>query len=76
MITKIKNRSFDRRNYPFTVESSHSEMITSRQQRILTDLILTNMFEDDRERMLQQLPEMTSEDATDMMFEIESANWR
>lgn len=78
MITKVKTAGAysPKKAYSFPSEPVEYGMITPRQHKALTDLILTNFFQDDREQMLQRLPEMTSEEASEMIFEIQSAHWR
>jgi len=78
MITKVKTVSTHGPKKTYSSPSEHDDygMITPRQHRALTDLILTNFFQDDRDKILQRLPEMTSEEASEMIFEIQSAHWR
>ncbi|MEI6553777.1 MAG: hypothetical protein WCO09_04355 [bacterium] len=78
MITKVKTAGVHgpKKAYSFPSDSVDYGMITPRQHRALTDLILTNFFQDDRDKILQRLPEMTSEEASEMIFEIQSAHWR
>ena len=78
MITKVKTVGAHGPKKAYFLPSEHDDygMITPRQHRALTDLILTNFFQDDRDKILQRLPEMTSEEASEMIFEIQSAHWR
>ena len=78
MITKVKTAGAHgpKKAYFFPSEHDDYGMITPRQHRILTDLILTNFLQEDRDQILQRLPEMTSEEASEMISEIQLAHWR
>ena len=66
-----------KRSYFPIEDESYNDLITPRQRRVLTDLIFQYMFEDDRDRMLEQLNELTKDEAEEMIFEIKSTNhWR
>ena len=65
-----------RRSYFPIEDESYGDSITPRQRRVLTDLIFQYMFEDDRDRLLEQLDGMTKYDADEMISDIRSNNWR
>jgi len=64
-----------RRSYFPIEDEGHYDSITPRQRRVLTDLIFQYMFEDDRERLLENLDGMTKYDADEMISDIRSNNW-
>ncbi len=80
MNTRVKtaeNHLGPRKDYYFPIEDiDRKDSITLKQSRILKDLIFQYMFEDDRDRMLDQLPDLTHEEASDLIEEIRYANWR
>ena len=78
MNTRVKTtESYKPTRSYFPIEDEgYDDQITSRQRRVLTDLIFQYMFEDDRDRLLEQLDGMTKDDADEMICEIRSNNWR
>jgi hypothetical protein len=78
MITKIKNKSDGyKRSYISSDYSYPEEMMSSKQRSLLTELILTKIYdEESREGYLSQISdEMTSSEANEMIFELEMAKY-
>ena len=78
-MTKTITASFEgpNRGYNFLMEDAGEEsMATGRQKRTLTDLIFQNIDEDKRDGYLQQLEEITKEEASDLIMEFTMGRWR
>jgi hypothetical protein len=76
MITNTAIASFEgpRKSYFFPV--CKEEMISSRQLRTLTELIIQNIEDDnEREYRLSSLDDLTAKDAEKTIFEFEMARW-
>ena len=74
--TKTAVASFEgpRRGYFFP--TCEEEMISSNQLRTLKELILQNIEDEEkREGYLNQIPELTSSEASEMIMEFTMARW-
>ncbi|MFA5751055.1 MAG: hypothetical protein WCX79_04400 [Candidatus Paceibacterota bacterium] len=79
MINNTAEAFFEpRRGYIFPEDCiGREEMITSRQRRILSDLIYSNIEdEDNREGYLAQLSDLSRTEADDLMLEFTMGKWR
>jgi hypothetical protein len=79
MILKTLKGSFDapRKSYAVALEDYEEEMISPNQRRTLTNLIYEKINEnEERERWLNQLDDMTRVDAEDAIFDFLAAKWR
>ena len=71
MITKYKGH---KRNYDIQDYYVRDDVITDRQKRMLTDYIQTLQDEDERDRLLAELDEMTEQEANEFLYE--ASRWR
>jgi hypothetical protein len=79
MINNTAEAFFEpRRGYVFPEDYiGREEMITSRQRRILSDLIYSNIEdENNREGYLSQLSDLSKTEADDLMLEFTMGKWR
>jgi len=79
MIVKTLKGSFyePQKSYVISSENYEEEMISPSQRRTLTNLIYEKIGEnEERERWLNQLEDMTRVDAEDAIFDFLSAKWR
>ncbi|MFA6273629.1 MAG: hypothetical protein WC662_00530 [Candidatus Paceibacterota bacterium] len=73
--TIVAASDFPRRNIWPLKYLSEERMITSRQRQTLTEIICANFQEEERERRLLLLEDMTAIEATDAIYDYSVGRW-
>ncbi|MSU44998.1 hypothetical protein EXS45_02350 [Candidatus Nomurabacteria bacterium] len=75
MTTKTATASFEGPRRSYFLPMCEEEMINDRQRHTLTELIFQNIDEDKRDSYLNQISELTSSEASEMIMEFTMAKW-